>query len=405
MRILMLATQALEPPLDGGALRIAHILRLAAKRHEVTFLGMRRSDQDPSSQNHEIDAAARAQIVPRPAGFLARSFNAAKSLVTNQPYNLGLYTFSDFRKAIADALHAEQFDLVHAHHLHTAQYFPQFRQAATYYDAQNIYAELWRGYAAIPGRNWFLRDVATRQAALVAKVEGQTFHDFDVTTMCSDTDRDRALEQAPGAPIHVVPNGVDCDYFAPQDKPEDRFSIVFTGAMDVPANVDACLYFTHEILPRLRRAYPATKVYFVGKHPTPAVQRLASPNIVVTGTVPDVRPYQARAEAIIAPLRSGSGTRLKILEGMAMAKPVVATPIAAEGLRCADGEDLLIADSPESFATAVGRLFDQVEERRRLGEAARRLVREHYDWNRLESQLDDLYRLAVTRARARSAAL
>ncbi|MBI5093408.1 MAG: glycosyltransferase [Candidatus Hydrogenedentes bacterium] len=404
MRALMLTTQLFATPLDGGALRSWHILRQAAKRHEITVLGMYCPDRAPSAEELRRiqDIAASVIAVERPVGRGFRAMNALNSLCIGRAYNLANYSFPAFAKAISEALRADRYDLVHAHHIHTAQYRALFAEVAAVYDAQNIYSELWRGYAAAPGRRALMREIATRQAALVAAAESRAFRDFDVTAMCSDADRERAVAMAPEAPIHTLPNGVDCEYFAPDEEPEEPFSLVFTGAMEVPANVDACDYLVTQILPIVLENCPETKLYLVGKDPVPAVQRLARSNVIVTGSVPDVRPYQSRAQVAVAPIRMGSGTRLKILEAMAMRKPVIATSLGAEGIGYTAGKDILIADSPEDFAAHIGRLFADPGKRRRLGEAARRLVVEQYDWNLLESKLDDLYHLAVSRAAARS---
>jgi glycosyltransferase involved in cell wall biosynthesis len=206
---------------------------------------------------------------------------------------------------------------------------------------------------------------------------------------------------APGAPIHVTPNGVDCEYFMPSNDDEEPFSLVFTGAMDVPANMDACIFVATEILPRVISQYPGARLYLVGKDPAPAVRRLASNRVVVTGTVPDVRPFLARAQVVIAPLRGGSGTRLKILEAMAMGKAIVATGIGAEGIEYTPRENLLIADSPESIGAAILDLFGDAGLRSRLGAAGRRLVCERYTWNLLEAKLDELYSLGLARAKTR----
>jgi len=404
MKILMLTTQLFALPMDGGALRSWHIVRQAAKRHEVTVLGMYAPGCEPSAEDLQRigEVAQKVITVERPGGIGFKAGNAFKSLFTPQAYNLGNYFFPAFQSALHEVLRNGRFDVVHAHHPHTAQYHSALGAVATVYDAQNIYSELWRAYAETPGRGLIAREFGVRQAALVAKSEARAFEQFDVSAVCSDADRARALELAPNARVRTVPNGVDCVYFAPSDAAEEAFSLVFTGAMDVPVNVDACRYVVREILPRVVKDYGKTRLYLVGKNPAPAVQRLASEHVVVTGTVADVRPFQAHAQVVIAPLRGGSGTRLKILEAMAMGKAVVATTAAAEGIACTHGENVIIADTAETFAAEIRTLFADAARRRELGAAARKFVCAQYTWDAAEPQLDEMYAFAVERARGRA---
>ena len=172
--------------------------------------------------------------------------------------------------------------------------------------------------------------------------------------------------------------------------------------MDWLPNEDAMLFFCREILPRIRQAEPAVTLSIVGRAPTPAVRRLAeTAGIQVTGRVDDVRPYVARADVYVVPLRIGGGTRLKIFEAMAMGKAVVSTTIGAEGLPVTPGVDIVIADEPARFAQAVVDLVHDLPARRRLEQAARRLVVERYDWSQVAHQFEQAL-AGLDRARAPS---
>jgi glycosyltransferase involved in cell wall biosynthesis len=162
--------------------------------------------------------------------------------------------------------------------------------------------------------------------------------------------------------------------------------------MDYPPNVDAAVWFCNEILPRLQRKLPALGFKIVGRNPTPQVLNLAKrQGVQVTGTVADIRSYVAGALAVVVPLRSGGGTRLKILEAMAMERPVISTSVGAEGLEIMPGTDILIADDAEQFVSQVERLMKSSEESRNLGMAGRRLVTKKYDWRICLDGLDRLY--------------
>jgi glycosyltransferase involved in cell wall biosynthesis len=197
----------------------------------------------------------------------------------------------------------------------------------------------------------------------------------------------------PSVRTWVVPNGVDTGYFRPAD-PEsvEAESLIFTGTMSWEPNVDATIHFCGDIFPLIQRTYPGVRLTIVGAEPTEAVRRLGDQRgVTVTGSVKDVRQYIGRAAVVIVPIRLGSGTRLKILEAMAMGKAVISTAVGCEGLEVTPGKDIEVANSPEAFAVAVCRLLGDPARRRALGEAGRRLVTDRYDWRIIARQQDAVY--------------
>jgi glycosyltransferase involved in cell wall biosynthesis len=232
---------------------------------------------------------------------------------------------------------------------------------------------------------------------------------FDLVLAVSDADRQTFGRLYPGAlttPVHVIQTGVDTTFFSPDASPEKPRHLVFTGSMDWLPNEDGMVYFTREILPQIRRLEPDATVSIIGRSPTPTVRRLAEvAGVEVTGAVADVRPHVAAGSVYIVPLRIGGGTRLKIFEAMAMGKAIVSTTIGAEGLPVADGENIVIADHPESFARAVVDLLQHDDRRRRLGNTARRMVVERYDWSAVAGDFEEaLVRAAAVHANDRTAA-
>lgn len=189
------------------------------------------------------------------------------------------------------------------------------------------------------------------------------------------------------ATVHVVGNGVDLDFFRPDSVPDrraERPTVLFCGAMDYNPNVDALDWYFREIHPQVRAAVPELEVLIVGKNPSIAVQAYAAlPGVVVTGTVPDVRPYYRRAWAQIVPLRIGGGTRLKIPESMAMGTPVVSTPIGAQGLELRHGSDALLADSAPDFARETIRLLQDGVLRRDIASTGLLTARDRFSWKQM----------------------
>jgi glycosyltransferase involved in cell wall biosynthesis len=166
---------------------------------------------------------------------------------------------------------------------------------------------------------------------------------------------------------------------------------VFTGLMKYRPNVDAAIFFVDEILPRILVRRPTATFYIVGGDAPPAVTRLASRNVVVTGTVDDVRPYVQKAAVVVVPLRMGSGTRLKVLEGLSMGKPMVSTSLGCEGIDLVHREHLLIADEPRSFASAVLELMSKPDTAATLGAHGRSLMLQRYRWEAAAHELDGFY--------------
>ena len=196
----------------------------------------------------------------------------------------------------------------------------------------------------------------------------------------------------------VVPNGVDIDFYA-ADVPamEDGagpgpLDLVFTAKMDFRPNVDAVLWFAQAVLPLIRRRSPRTRFWVVGKDPHPRLAPLAAdPGIVVTGWVEDVRPYIAGAALYVIPLRIGGGTRLKVLEAMAMGRAIVSTALGCEGFELEPGQELAIADTPDEFATTVLALLQDPDRRERMGRDAHQYARSRYDWRMIVPLLERVY--------------
>jgi glycosyltransferase involved in cell wall biosynthesis len=195
----------------------------------------------------------------------------------------------------------------------------------------------------------------------------------------------------PDVPVFVAPNGVDVTYFAPSNEPVDPDVIVMTGFMKTRPNIDGATHFVQAILPLILKSRPSARFYIVGGSPPDEVRALAGPNVVVTGDVPDVRPYARMAAVVVVPLRIGGGTRLKILEGLAMQKPMVSTTLGAEGIDIRHGEHLLIADDPTQFARSVLDLMEQPALGQSLAAAGREMVDRTYQWGVISDRLEEFY--------------
>jgi glycosyltransferase involved in cell wall biosynthesis len=225
---------------------------------------------------------------------------------------------------------------------------------------------------------------------------------FDGVTFTSHADERRARALVPGMRSAVVPNAVDVEWFQPclASPNGDRQTVMFFGINDYYPNTDAILFFIREVWPRLMSKHPELRLKIVGPRPTREIVAQRSSRIEIAGAVDDVRPHLAQAAAVIVPLRLGGGTRFKVLEALAMGRPVISTTIGAEGIEVEHGRHLLLADDPAEFAAAVTRVVGDAALAARLGETGRTLVNEKYSWTasarRLERFLRDV--LAATGA-------
>ncbi len=208
----------------------------------------------------------------------------------------------------------------------------------------------------------------------------------------SEADKDALLAVAPEVTVNVVPNGVDLIEYSGYNGPVEPYDLVFTGKMDFRPNVDAMLWMAREVWPLILNHRPEARMAIVGQRPHARLEPLREDvGITVTGWVPDVRPYIAGATVYVAPLRVGGGTRLKLLQAMAMSAAIVTTSLGAEGFPVTHGRELLLADTPEQFAQAVLRLLEDQVQRSQMGRSARRFVEATYGWDTLVPKLEALY--------------
>jgi sugar transferase (PEP-CTERM/EpsH1 system associated) len=404
MRILWLKSDLLLPLDKGGKLRTWHLMRQLARRHEIVYLAFAEPDTPAADLAGMAEVAARVETVARsepPKGTLRFYADAARHLVDPLPYAVGKYRSSAFRRRLRRLLD-ERFDLIVCDFLFPAVNLPRALPCPAVIFTHNVESEIWRRHADTK-RGIVGRLLYGAQYRRMLRYEGRALRRFDGILAVSDADRDTFARLYPGAigqPIHVVPTGVDTEYFAPAAARDAQSaisnpqcgaaSLIFTGSMDWLPNEDAMIFFCRDVLPAIRAEVPGATLTIVGRAPTPAVRRLADEfaGVRVTGRVDDVRPYMRDASVYVVPLRIGGGTRLKIFEAMATGKAVVSTTVGAEGLPVVDGEHVLLADEPDAFARAVVGLLRDADRRAALETAARALVVERYDWSAVAGALE-----------------
>jgi glycosyltransferase involved in cell wall biosynthesis len=442
MRLLFLTPQLPYPPQQGTTIRNYNILKHLAPRHEITLLSFGTPEELQSAEPLRA-LCQRIEIAPYPTRTLGQ--RAWTTLVSPLP-DMALRLASHSMHEIVDAVLREQtFDIIQVEGIEMARYWmlafqpsqhpisnlqsptSNLQPPALVFDDHNAEYVLQRTAFESDAR-----DLTRWHAALYSLIQWQKLERYERAVCrlanhivaCSDTDanairelltpsviaRSEATKQSPGdsgiasppstarndTAVAVIPNGVDTDHFVPSTevcaKPHAEQALVFAGKMDFRPNIDAMTWFCADILPRIRAEIPRAHIVIVGQKPAPRILALKQqPGIEVTGWVPDTRPYIADAAVYVVPLRMGSGTRLKVLEALAMGKAIVSTTRGVEGIELTPDRDAVIADTPEAFARAVVALLHDPERRRALGRAARALAESKYDWRKIVPKFEQVY--------------
>lgn len=411
--LLFLCHRIPYPPTKGDKIRTWNLLRHLARRYRI-HLGCF-VDQADDRVHEPVLRALCADAFFAPLTPAVTKARAAAGLFGADALSARVYRDRAFVRWIDEMAVRVRPSRVLAVSSTTAPLAlrPSLGSARRVLDFVDVDSEKWRAYAATA--RWPMSLVYRREAWTLARLERRAAVAADATVFVSPSEADlfrRLFPQA--ARVHVVANGVDADYFRPGAgqgvsipsdvpiRPGERM-IVFTGAMDYRPNIEAVQWFADAILPLIRRHVPDSRFVIVGSDPAPAVTRLARrPGIAVTGRVPDVRPWLEAAAVAVAPLRVARGVQNKVLEAMAMARPVVVTRAASYGIAAEDGRDLLVADDPRTFAEAVIQALHPPFARA-LGQAARARVLAVFDWrsnlDRMEAILEaDGVRAPVHRA-------
>lgn len=389
LRILIITPSIPYPLTWGFGIRVYQLVRHLAERHAVTLLSYAYpEEQQYLAPLRRLCAAVHTVPYP-PAAWEKKRWAQLASLVSPRSYQRRSLHSPQMQAAIDRLLAAEPFDVIQIESSQMGGF--TFRSPALVaVDEHNIeYELLFRTYRGerSPARRLY----NGLEYAKFRREERRCWRQADACVVTSAREAAIVQGHARQTPTAVVANGVDVEQFRPDETPVEAHRIVFTGLIRYRPNSDAALYCTREILPWIHQERPEVTLGIIGADPPAEVRRLAGPRVFVSGSVPDVRPYVRQAAVLVVPLRMGSGTRLKVLEGLAMGKAVVSTSLGCEGIDVRHGEHLLIADEPRAFAAAVLRLLADRELAATLGARGRALVERHYAWSRVAAQLDDLY--------------
>jgi sugar transferase (PEP-CTERM/EpsH1 system associated) len=393
MNILFLSPWLPWPPFGGALIRILETLRWASARHRITLLTLLR-DRGQVQYVKEVaglcDDVITARLHDDATGVLRR---LSGGVIRGRPLIQSMHYHRDLAEHVRRLTAQDRYDIIHVEFSFMAPYLQSVsprsraRKVLVMHNVESRRFERELQFATGTRRLALLAD-----RLLFRSWEEACVRQFDGIVAVSELERQWVQTHAPGAAVQVLPNGVNLAQFTPVEPPTRSRTIAFTGLMNYPPNVDAVVWFCDEVLPLIHRTHPDVRFSIIGDKPPLQVRELAvRRGVTVTGRVTDVRPQISDCLAVVVPVRSGAGTRLKILEAMAMKRPVVSTALGAEGLDVVHGKHLLLGDTPAALASHIVSLIETPALRDRIASAGRELVQAKYEWGSCLARLDDLY--------------
>lgn len=395
MRILIITDSLPYPLLSGDRIRMYHLIRRLERKHEVFLATL----LEPDDQLTDIEHMRRycKEIITarlRPRGALQHLPGLLRYTLLARPPELYFQEARTMQRKLANLCALQSFDIVHVAHSHMALYaadLPRKTCPHRVLEFHNVAFLQYKRLATVP-QSWRKRIRPFLHSMIMRSWEPRYAGRFDRCIVVSENDRTLLQTRNHLLKIDVIPNGVDTRQLKLLPEETKNPILVFVGKMSYPACVDAVHYFCHQVLPRVRSVFAGAEFWIVGKDPPPEVRALAGDGVIVTGTVAEVVSYYRRALVSVVPIRAGGGTRLKILEAMALGRPVVATRVGSEGIEAKHEEHIMLADDAQTFADHILRLLADGDLRASLRKSARQLVVEKYDWNVQVNALEGTYR-------------
>jgi glycosyltransferase involved in cell wall biosynthesis len=385
MKILVIAPTLPYPPISGGQTRTLRLLRSLSERHDVTLVCFTMQTTTPPPPPFPMQVVAVPWEMPPlyaamyngDAQASAAAFEALNR-ADGEPWIVSYNPLEPLKRELEQRA-VRSWDLILIEHSFMARYAADLLPGVPrVLDLHNVHTLMaLREAQRAPEAK---RDALIAEYQRMLRYEAAACAGTDWIVACSDVDARAAQSLLNANNLTIVPNGVDLSRMNPSDDSPEPGRLLFTGTMNYEPNVDAVVWFCRLILPAIQRVIPQAHLHIAGADPAPAVRDLEGPCVTVHGFVPDMQSRLARASVVVVPLRSGGGTRLKILDAAACGKAIVSTTLGAEGLDFQHAAHLLLADDPQAFADAVCTLLRDPHERRRLGCGARQAV-QPYDWD------------------------
>ena len=405
MNILYLAHRIPYPPNKGDKIRSFNEIKYLAVNNTVDLICLA-DDPDDLQYKEALQKYCRKVFV-HPISKVWGRIKGLMEFCLGKPISTAYFYRKEVQRTVNQWLGSDNYDVLIcfsssvAEYIFRSEYLKRAGKEAIpkrpklIMDFCDVDSDKWLQYSR--DANFPLKQIYRAENKRMQEYEKKVYRSFDSTFVVSDLEKETFLKYYPdGDDLVVIKNGVDTEYFSPDHKLKEPVetknpSLVFIGAMDYHANVEGVCWFCREIFSDLLATNPDLQFYIVGRDPAPVVKKLAAlQGVHVIGDVADVRPWYQTADVFVVPLRLGRGVQNKVLEAMAMGKPVVSTSRANAGVSANDNEHLLLGDSAAGFANAVRMLLQDNEKRKLLGHRARNFVLAEYDWNINMAKLESL---------------
>lgn len=408
MNILWLSHLVPYPPKGGVLQRSYNLLFQTSRRHKIYLLAFNQRSFLPTEDKIEEAKLALSEFCEEvhilPLASEVRKLGKLRLVISNffsrYPYDINWTRSEEMVRALVEILRTRTIGLVHFDTIGLAQYRHHVKDIPTVLNHHNVESQIMSRRVRYE-RNLLKKVYIGLESRKLRKYERRVCHEFFTNLTVSDLDGERLGFINPGASLATVANGTDIEYFRPAETCEEGQSLLFVGGLTWHPNRDAIKHFLAEVWPALSLRRPQLKLYIVGNSPDKEIVKISKnhPNVLVTGFVDDVRVYFRKATVFICPMRAGGGTRLKIIDALASGKPIVATSMACEGIDVTNGKNVLIADNPSEFCSAIETLLTNSALRASLAVEGRRLAEEKYSWGAIGKKLCEIYKSAQTSTR------
>lgn len=403
MKVLFVTTLFFScPPKDGSSIRTFNLIKHLSKNNDMVLICIKEKGK-PKDDLSELKRYCSQIIIldfEKPKKIMNYLFN----VFSFKPFFVWRKHDKRIQKIVDKTVKENQFDLIHVDGLAGAQFALAYCDMPKIIDARDA---IWLSHNRQMRNktNVLLKMYYWLKLFRLKKYELKIYAKFDRVVFISKVDEQTIFSLSNGKldNLATIPFGIDIPEIKSNKHSTKPLSLVFTGNMPYFPNIDAMLYFCKDIFPIVKKEFPDLRLYIVGKNPGPEILKLSEPNdIMVTGEVEDIRVWLEKAAIFVCPLRYGSGMKIKILEAMAMAKPIVSTSVGVEGIKIKNGENIIIADNSTSFASKTIELLRNENLRNHIGENGRKLVEKEYRWEKASSEFNNLYSEVIDAYRKRN---
>ena len=405
MKILWLSHFIPYPPKGGVLQRGYHLLKQTAKHHDVHLLAFNQKDLIRPLFNSLEEGIQEADVelnkfcksikfVPLPCDDSAfkKYFMALKSLVTPTPYTMNWLISDEYRQQLRKILKETDFDYIHFDTISLAPFKDECGDTLTSLDHHNIESHMLLRRASKES-NWIKKLYYYQEGIRLEKFEKKHCPEFGFNFTCSDIDTERLQGISPSSKVHTIANGVDTEYFVPNNTNITENKLIFVGTLSWYPNIEAVLFIMENIWPLVKNKFPDASIDIIGANPPEQIVEYAKEdrNFRVHGFVDDIIPYLNEAKCYVCPIKDGGGTKLKIVDALSIGKAIIADEIACEGIDVVDNKDVIFASSGEEYLAAISKVFTDNNLREELQKSARKVAQETYSYDMIGKQLSNLF--------------